>query len=561
MTLEEYEELKKIDAGAVLERMKNSIDWRDEQDDTMWNEDPYPLLACYILWNIKRKDKHDTVADYYKYCASYERNECFDDILDFLEYSNRWQEFVDLKDKFTNEELMAVVLCHRSWEGDDPTQEGILSLADKILDIKPGEKVVNYCSYDYEFPLYSAMRHPESRYIGCDGTHARPNMAEARKQMLDIENIDVNGEIDDMLEANKTFSSAIDYATMVTNFPINYGSIPENRRLAPEIILNREIANHTMSLTSKGRGVLLIKSGPLSSQDYLTTRSSWVISNLVSGVIALPEKLYGNTWVNVYLVVFQRNSTSIRFCDAREKYIKGRYKGKQINVITEEDVNEIFNDFVSGKEFSKTVTYDEVSKNDYILLPQRYVKTNARQKSICLGDCLLDIERGITLNAKEIDQLIDDVRSGGIRCIMPSSLSNGVISKTYRFNQNVFGRKMNYAYKGDLLINKTGRPIRVAVADNTYLVVGNTYILRINHKKLDPYYIKMYLETEKGQKEIEKYAVGSNTPMISVPNLKKVELPLYKDKKRKELEIKAKDITERIQSAFYEMAQVEDLFD
>ena len=561
MTVKEYDELKKIDAEAALERLKKAIDWKDE-GDKIWSEDQHAMiLAAFMLWNIKRKEKYDTTDDYSKYCASYEWHETFDDLMGFFDESKRWQEFISLKDKFTNEELMAIVLFLKNWDGDDPTQEGIISLVDKILDIRPGERVANYCAYDYEFPLYSALRHPENRYVGYDDSWSKHGMAEAKKQILGIENIDVNGDCEEAIENDKVFSSALDYDTMRNNFPLNYGNIPENRRVAPEIVLNREAAIRTMQLTGKGRGILLIKSGPLSSQDYFTTRSSWLVSNSVSGVIALPEKLYGNTWVNVYLVIFQRGSTSIRFCDAREKYIKSRDKGKQINVMTEENVAEIYKDYVSGKEFSKTVSYDEVRKNDYVLLPQRYVKTNKSQKSISIGECLKEIDRGITLSAKEMDQLIDDGKSEGVRCIVPSSLSNGVIAKTYRFDQAAFDRKINYVYKGDILVNKTGKPIRVAVADDKYIVVGNTYILRIDQKKLDPYYIKIFLETGKGQKEIEKYAVGSNTPMISIPNLKKVEIPLYKEKKRKELEEKAKDITEKVQNTVYEMSQIDEMFD
>ena len=179
-------------------------------------------------------------------------------------------------------------------------------------------------------------------------------------------------------------------------------------------------------------------------------------------------------------------------------------------------------------------------------------------ETVRIEELVRDLRRGITLSAAENDTYVG---TGSTKCITPMSLSNGVIAKAYYFDEENFQRKVNYAHRGDLLINKSGKPIRTAVADDTYVVIGNIYILSINYGSLDPYYIKCFLESPNGQAELMKYAVGENSPMLTVANVQKVEIPVYDKDEQNEMERRSQQYTRALQEAIYKMDELQEMFE
>ena len=118
------------------------------------------------------------------------------------------------------------------------------------------------------------------------------------------------------------------------------------------------------------------------------------------------------------------------------------------------------------------------------------------------------------------------------------------------FNGTIKKPGKNEAHQGDILISKTGNPFRIAVADKNYLVVGNTYILDIDSTKYSAEYIKCYLSSEAGQREIMKYASGSATPIISVSNLSSIEIPIHDEETQKEMNEHAKEIVSALKESY-----------
>ena len=169
-----------------------------------------------------------------------------------------------------------------------------------------------------------------------------------------------------------------------------------------------------------------------------------------------------------------------------------------------------------------------------------------------LGEIVDEIKRGITLSAADMDQMIKDMPSN-IRCILPSDIATGVVTSERYFHGELRKLWKNEAHQGDILISKTGNHFRIAIADKKYLVVGNTYILAIDRTKISPEYVKCYLSSKVGQKEIMKYASGSTTPMISVSNLGNIEIPVYDEATQKELNQHAKEIVDALSESYHQI--------
>ena len=564
MTLQEYENLRKIDRKEVLERMKKSLDWTDRTDDDNYDwssDDTYMVLSCFVLWRIKNKGGFESGKDYMRKAASSEFYESYEEVLSFLDSNNKWKQFVELKNKFSDEELKAVVIFEDLSEYQNMTPNGIIELSEKVLDVHAGDILTEYCANYFEFSLYEALRHQDWMISAYEDSYYFPSIASAKQQMLDLENLSINRGAETLCESDKIFVNLGDWNTVseAVEEELDRNGKKKWKNVPSESTYTRDIClAAAASLNKNGRAVIIMRAGQLSGKETEDVRRFFVESNYVSGVIALTDKLYDKTWNNTYLLVLERDSQKIRFCDARNKYNKEFVKGKHINSLSEDNIQEIYRDYIDGTDFSITVDKEEVREGDYVLLPQRYTSVNSYKEKKKLGEYLRGISRGITLSGNEINKYIG---KGGVKCVTPASLSNGVISKAVYFDQDSFTKKINYTSYGDILINKTGKPIKAAVADGKYVVVGNTYILQLEYGSINPYYLKCFLESSKGQAEIEKYAVGANTPLISIENLKKIEIPVFDKEKQEEIAKEAEALTRQLQEAVYRMDDLDEMFD
>ena len=265
----------------------------------------------------------------------------------------------------------------------------------------------------------------------------------------------------------------------------------------------------------------------------------------------------GNTWINPYMLVMGRNNETVKFLDARNEYVPSRIKGKRINLLNDEGITEIVKKYESGESCIE-VSVSEMEECDYVLTPNRYVKVNDVDANLVrLGNMVKEVKRGITLSASDMDQMIMDNPSD-IRCLLPSDITAGVVTAEKYFHGELRKPGKNEANRGDVLISKTGNPFRIAVADRSYLVVGNTYILNIDSSKYSPEYIKCYLSSEAGQKEIMKYASGATTPIISVANLSSIEIPVHDEATQKEMDKHAENILSAMEESYKQIKICED---
>lgn len=556
-----YEELKKINYEKVFAEIYSIM------EDEFLKDNFYMVLLCYILWKLKIKQYNSPVL-MLEQAFEIEKSQCYfdyiEDVLFYLDESDKWKDVVTLSDKYSEEEIASCVVFITCNE-EERMQDGLLQLIDSLLEITDNDYIGEYLARDYTFNLYSKSKHPNSAYKGHECSHADWNLAVFRKEVLHYRKYETACNISEEECFDKIFiNSEIDRPYDIRgelDFEVNeiWENFPKQVSFVWECC---GIAVH--SLKESGRAVAIITAGDLSGKSSERVRKFLIKNKYIEGVIALPDKMFTSTWINTYLVILKANSEKVKFCDAREFYIKSRNNGKRINIITNEIAEKILDDYLNIGKNTALVSNDViVENNDSVLMPQRYVKNNSFENVICLEEVTEKISRGISLSASEIDELLSAVKTRNL-CIFPSCISNGIISNVFYLKEQQFKIKINTAYPGDVIISKTGNPYKAAVADNYYIVIGNLYILRVDAGKMNPYYLKCFLESEKGQKELEKMSVGAKTPLISVGNLKKIQIPIYKPDKQTELESMAEDLTHEMEKQYKEfnvrMGELNNLF-
>ena len=136
-------------------------------------------------------------------------------------------------------------------------------------------------------------------------------------------------------------------------------------------------------LSPKGKIGMVLANGSLSSQTggEGTIRENIIKADLIEGIVALPSQLFYTTGIPVSLWFLNRNKKQkgkVLFVDARNM---GTMVTRKLRELTKTDILKIaqtFELFDNGnledeKGYCVAVTLDDVSKQDYILTPGRYV--------------------------------------------------------------------------------------------------------------------------------------------------------------------------------------------
>lgn len=136
-------------------------------------------------------------------------------------------------------------------------------------------------------------------------------------------------------------------------------------------------------LAPSGRIGMVLANGSLSSQSggEGDIRKNIIEADLVDCIIAMPTQLFYTTQIPVSLWFISKDKkqkSKTLFIDARKM---GTMVTRKLRELTDEDIQKIadtYNAFVNGtledvKGFCAVVTMEEISKQDYILTPGRYV--------------------------------------------------------------------------------------------------------------------------------------------------------------------------------------------
>ncbi len=138
------------------------------------------------------------------------------------------------------------------------------------------------------------------------------------------------------------------------------------------------------SLNGKGKAAIVIDTGAVSrgsgsdsSSKEKEIRKAFIEKDVVEGVILLPDNLFYNTTASGIIFILNKAKSANRenqiiLINASMEFEKGKPK----NFIPEQNIMRIAKVFHQWKDiegFVKIVQRDEVEKNDYNLLPSRYI--------------------------------------------------------------------------------------------------------------------------------------------------------------------------------------------
>ena len=140
------------------------------------------------------------------------------------------------------------------------------------------------------------------------------------------------------------------------------------------------------------------------------------------------------------------------------------------------------------------------------------------------------ITRGAPCNAKELDEMSSDVPTD-IQYLMLANIRKGQIDSDLPYLKDLNPKYEKYCVStNNLILSKNGFPYKVAIPTvgegKRILANGNLYIIEVDEEKANPYYLKVFFESEQGIAALKSITVGTAMLNIGVEDLKNLEIPV-----------------------------------
>ena len=266
------------------------------------------------------------------------------------------------------------------------------------------------------------------------------------------------------------------------------------------------ILNNIESIKNAKKTVCLVFNAALYEKAYAPFRKVLIENGLI-------ESIYAGRKYSI--MVFSEKNTSIDFCKVYDDRISCNFCFDEISTTPFENLIILAND-------SNLYIDSYLGEDDYL------------RNAVTLGSVISKSFRGVAFSKKKL-QTVCSAFETKKRFLSYSDIKNGIISKDMLSLLKIDEKQEKYCAKnGDLIISKIA-PLKIAVVDNyagQILVGENLYVIRLKNK-VEPYYVKAFLESTKGKKQIEKLLEDKKSPALSIQDIRnlKIVLPEWANQK------------------------------
>lgn len=450
------------------------------------------------------------------------------------EYNNQVEDF---SKKFDVDTLKAAALFSEpklfSESDINSTPDGITNLAISLLSITKEDVILDLGSGVSSFLIQVAQKSNSENIYGVEINTNNVIVANLRHFITGFPIKVIQGNIISQdyssLSANKVFS----------NFPLGMRLptlekyIEQNPKLKKYFKDSKRtvsgdwvfgIASY-LNMKMPGKAVILMSNAGTWNKPDEFIRRRLVEDGLIEGVILLPARLLSSTMIPLTMMVLSQNNKDVRMVDATEIFTEGRRQ----NFLEAKDVENIVEAYNTESSISKKITIDEVAKQEFILNPQRYIGVDSGiTDGIPLGELCVSINRGAMIKSNELDELVSTEETN-YHYLMLQNIQEGAVDSNL---PNLIGIDKKYEKycinNKDLIISKIS-PFKVAMAhvnrDEVILANGNLYFIELDEKKANPVFVQLFLQSEVGISQLNRFAKGAAIKSISIQDLKTIRIP------------------------------------
>lgn len=494
------------------------------------------IAAAYVLL-MANDDTIDT-SNIDAFCKSINADE---NRFAFLEscLGDAWQMVVGQRFRYNGNALKSIILFFEDRDmrfGDEGrTPVSISRLACKLFGFTDNDEIADFGLGSAAFTIEAYLSNPTLRFFGIEINASTKEIAAIRLEVLGCEIELEHGNILDM------DADSHQYQHIFSNYPFGLRlreiGFDRNRLLQK---ISQKAAEFTKSvssdwffnasivecLTETGRGIAVMTNGSTWNTLDKSARKYFIKNGYLEAVIALPERLFESTTIPTTMIIISRNNERTMLVDATGLCEKGR----RFNTFSDAQIEQIAYAVTHETPNSRFVSQDELIDNDFVINPTRYLTEDiVVENGVPFASIIKSITRGAPLKASELDEMVSEEPTD-YQYLMLANIQRGQIDAELPYIKGIQDSQRKYCLKNHaLILSKNGAPFKVAVAEvpkgKTILANGNLYIIEIDEDKADPYFVKAFLESEKGIALLKSITVGATIPNIGVEALKKIPIP------------------------------------
>ena len=271
--------------------------------------------------------------------------------------------------------------------------------------------------------------------------------------------------------------------------------------------------------------VMIVAGNTLFNTRDSEIRKNLIIDGKIESVISLASNLLNGTAIPIYLIVFSNGNKNIKMVNGQELYSEKGFS----RYLDAKHIQMIIKSLDEDSEISRTVSIEELSKEDYSLVPHVYETSEFPfDNSVRLGDVVNSISRGSMITKDDLEKLTTD-ETTDYQYLMLQNFQEGIIDGQLPYLKKIDKSQEKFLIKEKSLIVSKMSPFKIGTIDKlktNILANGNLYCLEVDESKIDRDFLAAYLQSREGINELERYAKGSVMKTISISDLKKVRIPI-----------------------------------
>lgn len=475
------------------------------------------ILYCYLLW-AKKTSNYDLVKEVTKELSFEEK---FD--LKTIEFGEEYTEDDCVR---AVREIVDNNNGINEWMYSSPSS--LNKLVTKIINLKDGESFCDFGSGDGKLLLnvFDAAHKNKfnCKYTGYEINAKQVLVSKCLMCMLNVDATIIN--CDFMRDIHRgQFDKGYLYPPFGLKYSIDewdslkgiYGDLFTSRTESELLYLLKAFEN----IKENGKLVTIFTTGAAFRSSGMLARKYLVENNYVEGIISLPARTLGFTAIPIDLWILkkdQKKSNVIKMLDASNNILD---KGSKIAV--ELDVSTIIEEYNNN---AKCVSIEDIKKNEYSLSINIYEAeklTDSILNPVNIED-VCKIEKGSQYTISKFKDQISNTPTD-YQLLTSINIQDGIVD--YDSLPYVYPDPKLLKFKleeGDIVVTTKSTIVKTVVAndlpDRNIIVTGGMIILKPDTSKVNPTYVKMFLDSSIGKSEFKSIIKGNTIGFVPFKEFK-----------------------------------------
>lgn len=475
------------------------------------------ILYCYLLW-AKKTSNYDLVKEVTKELSFEEK---FD--LKTIEFGEEYTEDDCVR---AVREIVDNNNGINEWMYSSPSS--LNKLVTKIINLKVGESFCDFGSGDGKLLLnvFDAAHKNKfnCKYTGYEINAKQVLVSKCLMCMLNVDTTIIN--CDFMRDIHRgQFDKGYLYPPFGLKYSIDewdslkgiYGDLFTSRTESELLYLLKALEN----IKENGKLVTVFTTGAAFRSSGMLARKYLVENNFVEGIISLPARTLGFTAIPIDLWILkkdQKKSNVIKMLDASNNILD---KGSKIAV--ELDVSTIIEEYNNN---AKCVSIEDIKKNEYSLSINIYEVeklTDSILNPVNIED-VCKIEKGSQYTISKFKDQISNTPTD-YQLLTSINIQDGIVD--YDSLPYVYPDPKLLKFKleeGDIVVTTKSTVVKTFVAndlpDRNIIVTGGMIILKPDTSKVNPTYVKMFLDSSIGKSEFKSIIKGNTIGFVPFKEFK-----------------------------------------